>query len=168
MAQRCWRLPARANTPPFPEVCRIAIREPSVLSRALRLPVTLRRRIKCISHSTRPSSLFCARESPNCPGAIDGAGYLPDVVREILGGPRDKRARPTESHYGVPVLIRLQLEHAIPRVGVVSVERTPTVPDAATAWVLVTVAVGSVIGCDTDQSNVGVFSDTSQPFHVAA
>ncbi len=73
------------------------------------------------------------------------------------------------SGYGLPVLICVQLEHVIPPVGVVNVERIPTLPAFATlVCVWVTVTDGSVIGCDTDQRFCIVFWDVSQPFQVTA
>jgi len=65
-------------------------------------------------------------------------------------------------------LIIAQLEHVIPFVGVVKVDRTPTFPDLDKVCVIVTVVGGSVIGCDTDQRDCIEFSDVTQAFQVTA
>jgi hypothetical protein len=76
-------------------------------------------------------------------------------------------ARPQWLCYG-PVLIVCQLEQVMFWAAVVSIERTPTTAEGAKLVVLVTIVVGSVIGCDKDQRDVLPLRSTSQPFHFAA
>ena len=54
-------------------------------------------------------------------------------------------------------MICVQLEQKIPFVGVVSVERTPTVPSGDKVVVCWTGCGGTVIGCFTENSFVMVF-----------
>ena len=52
--------------------------------------------------------------------------------------------------------------------GVVNVENTATLPTGPTAVVLVISTAGSVLGCETDQSNLIGCCEVSHAFHVAA
>jgi hypothetical protein len=61
---------------------------------------------------------------------------------------------PAQIHHGVPVLTVTKLEQMIPLVGVVSVERTPTVPFGDSLVVLAMAFGGLVIGCDSENKDV--------------
>ena len=95
-----------------------------------------------VSGGFRNGSQLCADDV----GRLEAFGPFAAADHGLRRNVISKSLHPFD-RYGFPVLTSVQLEHVIPPVGVVSVERIPTSPDAATlGCILVRVAAGSVIG----------------------